>query len=515
MESQAWSRAIAGSALPRSRAGDRGSFLIRLMEGVEDIPEVVMADGVPWNWETFPEYLDALDKRQADIDFAAQLPHNPLRVYVMGARGAARAPPSAHELQTMRRLTAEAVTAGALGVSTTRNLVHRFRDGESVPSVLTEEDEVLALAGGLRDAGRGVFQLLGETSQSPASQMAFIRKVAETAGRPVSFTLTQDPGQPDGWRESLRLLDQANDDGLAIRGQVLPRPIGMLMGLELSLHPFALKPSFRALAGLPLAAKVAAMADPALRARLIAETSEIQSGARLYRQPDGLAVRARRPPNYNPDPQRFYRRPGAGAGPRASELIYDALLARGEARILYFPAANRAGERFEAAGAELIRSPHTVLGLGDGGAHYGIICDASYPTYLLSHWASHPEPAKRIAWPEAVSMLARAPARAVGLCDRGEIAVGMTADINHIDPGRLRLHAPHAVFDLPAGGQPGPGSRWRQGDPGLESIVTYRRGEATGALARAPTAPRRASSPRRFSVTEPAPSTGNSSPASS
>ncbi len=464
------------------RAGDR-ELLIRLMEGVEDIPEAVMADGVPWNWETFPDYLDAIEQRPCDIDFAAQLPHNPLRVYVMGARGAARAPPSAHELQTMRRLTAEAVTAGALGVSTTRNLVHRFRDGESVPSVLTEEDEVLALAGGLRDAGRGVFQLLGETSQSPTSQMAFIRKVAETAGRPVSFTLTQDPGQPDGWRESLRLLDQANDDGLAIRGQVLPRPIGMLMGLELSLHPFALKPSFRAIAGLPLTAKVAAMADPALRARLIAEATEDPNPVLVYiaSQTDWLFVLGD-PPNYNPDRRDSIAAQAQALGREPAELIYDALLARGGREILYFPAANRAGERFEAAGAELIRSPHTVLGLGDGGAHYGIICDASYPTYLLSHWANHPEPAKRISWPEAVGMLARAPARAVGLCDRGEIAVGMKADLNVIDRDRLRLHAPRVVFDLPAGGR-----RLVQEADGYEAtlvsgIVTYRRGEATGAL---------------------------------
>ncbi|HEY2481721.1 MAG TPA: amidohydrolase family protein [Caulobacteraceae bacterium] len=464
------------------RAGDR-NLLIRLMEGVEDIPEAVMADGVPWNWETFPDYLDAIEKRPCDIDFAAQLPHNPLRVYVMGARGAARAPPSADELQRMRRLTAEAIAAGALGVTTTRNLVHRFRDGESVPSVLTEEDEVLALAAGLRDAGRGVFQLLGETSQSPADQMGFIRKIAKTAARPVSFTLTQDPGQPDGWRESLRLLDQANTDGLAIRGQVLPRPIGMLLGLELSLHPFALKPSFRALAALPLAAKVAAMREPALRRRLIAEASDDPNPVLVYiaSQTDWLFVLGD-PPNYNPDRRDSIAARALALGRDPAELIYDALLAREGREILYFPAANRAGERFEAAGAELIRSPHAVLGLGDGGAHYGIICDASYPTYLLSHWTNHADQARRIALPEAVRMLAKTPARAVGLGDRGQIAVGMKADINVIDQDRLRLHAPRAVFDLPAGGR-----RLVQEADGYEAtlvsgIVTYRRGEATGAL---------------------------------
>jgi N-acyl-D-amino-acid deacylase len=464
------------------RPGDR-ELVMRLMEGVEDIPEAVMANGVPWNWESFPEYLDAIEARPCDIDFAAQLPHNPLRVYVMGARGAAREPPTSIELDRMRRLTAEAVGAGALGVTTTRNLVHRFRDGESVPSVLTEEDEVLALAAGLRDAGQGVFQLLGETNQSPERQMEFIRRVAQASRRPVSFTLTQDPGQPDGWRESLRLLHEANDNGLAIRGQVLPRPIGMLLGLELSLHPFALNPSFRQIAHLPLAAKVAAMREPELRRRLIAEPPEDPNPILVYiaSQTDWLFVLGD-PPNYNPAPSDSIAARAKALGREPMDLIYDALIAREGREILYFPAANRAGERFEAAGAELVRGRHVVLGLGDGGAHYGIICDASYPTYLLSYWAAHRDPGKRLPFAEAIRMLAREPARAVGLCDRGQIAIGMKADINVIDPSRLRLHAPRPVFDLPAGGR----RLTQEADGYVATIVsgeiTYRQGEATGAL---------------------------------
>ncbi|HEY2179777.1 MAG TPA: amidohydrolase family protein [Caulobacteraceae bacterium] len=471
-----------GVGFAPARARDH-ELLIRLMEGVEDIPEAVMADGVPWTWESFPQYLDAIEARPCDIDFAAQLPHNPLRVYVMGERGAAREAPNATELGRMRRLTAEAIGVGALGVTTTRNLVHRFRTGENVPSVLTETDEVLALAAGLRDIGAGVFQLLGETSEAPAAQMEFIQAVAETSGRPVSFTLAQDPGREDGWRETLALLERANAAGHAIRGQVLPRPIGMLMGLELSLHPFALKPSYRAIADLPLAAKVAAMADPDLRRRLITEAAEDPNPILLYiaSQTDWLFVLGD-PPNYNPAAGDSIAAQARDQGREPMEVIYDALLARDGREILYFPAANRSGERFEDAGAELIRAPHTILGLGDGGAHYGIICDASYPTYLMTYWTGHPDPARRISHAEAVRMLARDPARAVGLGDRGEIAPGMKADINVIDPDRLRLHAPRPRFDLPAGGR-----RLTQTADGYEAtlvsgVITYRRGEASGAL---------------------------------
>ncbi|HEV2363903.1 MAG TPA: amidohydrolase family protein [Caulobacteraceae bacterium] len=471
-----------GVGFAPARAGDH-ELLIRLMEGVEDIPESVMAAGVPWTWESFEDYLDTLDGRAADIDFGAQLPHNPLRVFVMGRRGAEREPPTADDLAAMRRLTAQAIRAGALGVTTTRNLVHRFRSGANVPSVLTEEDEVLALARGLRDAGAGVFQLVGETSASPAEQMAVIRRIAGTSGRPVSFTLAQDPGQPDGWRESLELMRQANAEGLTIRGQALPRPIGMLMGLELSLHPFALKPSFQAIAPLPLERKVAAMRDPALKRLLIEEAPADPNPVLVYlaSQTEQLFVLGD-PPNYNPARSESIAERARASGREPIELVYDALLERGGREILYFPAANRDGDRFETAGAELVRDENAILGLGDGGAHYGIICDASYTTYLLTHWVGHPDPEKRLSWPAAIRALARQPARAVGLADRGEIALGQKADLAVIDPDRLRLHAPRPAFDLPAGGR-----RLTQKAGGYEAmavsgVVTYRRGEATGAL---------------------------------
>ena len=458
-------------------------MMIKLMEGVEDIPEVVMAEGVPWNWETFPEYLDAIALREADIDFAAQLPHNPLRVYVMGARGAACEPPTEADLARMRALTAEAVRAGAVGVTTTRNIAHRFRDGRIVPSVSTEEQEILALADGLRDAGAGVFEILGDSRRTADEQIGLVRRIAETSGRPVSFTLIQAPGKPGEWRELLSGVEAANADGLSVRGQVIPRPVGMLIGLDLSLHPFAFHPSFRAIEKLPLPDKVRAMRDPALRARLLSEKSDdpheffksvVDDIEWLFPLGD--------PPNYHPAPEESVAAQARAAGLDPLDFIYDELLKEDGQALLYRPSANREGERFESAGENLLRHPNTILGLGDGGAHYGMICDAAYPTYLLTYWLGHADPAKRLTLAEAVRMLASDPAEAVGFADRGQIAVGRKADINVIDLDRLSLHAPRTSYDLPGGGK-----RLTQAADGyvatiVSGVVTYREGVATGAL---------------------------------
>ncbi|CAN7542597.1 amidohydrolase family protein [Phenylobacterium sp. LjRoot219] len=458
-------------------------LMIKLMEGVEDIPEVVMADGVPWNWETFPEYLDALAQRRADIDFAAQLPHNPLRVYVMGERGAACEPPTAADLAEMRRLTAEAISAGALGVSTTRNLAHRFRDGRLAPTVSTEEQEILALAEGLRDAGAGVFEILTDQRRTGAEQMALLRAIAQTSGRPVSFSLLQTSDNPQAWRDILPELEAAHRDGLAIRGQVIPRPVGMLIGLDLSLHPFAFHPSFRAIEHLSLAGKVAALRDPDIRRRLLAEQSD-DPHAFFKSVVDDLdwLFPLGDPPNYHPAREDSIAQRARAAGLDPRQVIYDELLKDEGRAVLYRPSANREGDRFESAGEHFLKHPHTVLGLGDGGAHYGMICDAAFPTYLLTHWTRHPDPAKRLALPVAIRMLTSDPAEAVGLGDRGRIAPGFKADLNVIDIDRLRLHAPRTAYDLPAGGR-----RLTQRACGYDATivsgeVTYRHGEATAAL---------------------------------
>jgi N-acyl-D-amino-acid deacylase len=461
---------------------DHHEMVIKLMEGVEDIPDVVMSAGVPWGWETFPQYLDVLGSRSYDIDIAPQLPHSPLRVFVMGERGANLEPPTEADLAKMRQLTAEAVRAGALGVTTSRNLAHRFRSGELAPSVSTEEQELMALADGLRDAGTGVFQMIPNTDLDQVQEIKLMRRLVERSGRPLSFSLFQMPHKPGVWRDVLAEMQVANDAGQEIRGQVYPRPTGMLLGLDLSLNPFALNPSYKPLAELPLAKKVARLRDPELRARLLAEEPADPHPFFLsvVRQLDNLYPLGD-PPNYNPSPADSIAERAKRAGRDPKELIYDTLLERDGREILYCPLGNCEDGKFDSAGA-LMKANNTILGLGDGGAHYGMICDASFPTYMLTQWTRDAAPGQGFSVGAAVRALSAAPAHAVGLCDRGMIRPGYKADVNIIDLARLHLHAPSTKRDLPAGGR-----RLSQKADGYEATlvagkVTYRNGESTGAL---------------------------------
>jgi N-acyl-D-aspartate/D-glutamate deacylase len=462
---------------------DQHQMLVSLMEGVEDIPEVVMTAGLPWNWETFPEYLDALAARQLDIDVAAQLPHSALRVYVMGERGARREPPTDADLAEMRRLTSEAVRAGALGVTTSRNILHRTRAGELAPSLNSPEDELLALAAGLRDAGAGVYQLIADIFGEADDEFALMRRVAAAAGRPLSFSLLQmATGDEDGWRKYLRGLEEANAEGLTIRGQVYPRPVGLLFGLDLSFHPFALHPSFRPLADLPLADKVKALRDPALRARLLAESPDDTNPFFMQIVAASTATyEMGNPPVYDPVPENRLDKIAEREGRTAAEVAYDLLLKDEGRNILFLPGANYRDGNLDAA-REMCTHPDTIIGLGDGGAHYGLICDASFTTFYLTHHVRDAAPGKAVPLASAIRSLTDIPARAVGLNDRGRLAAGYKADINVIDLDRLVLHAPTMARDLPAGGK-----RLRQLADGYavtvkSGVVTYRDGVASGAL---------------------------------
>ncbi len=459
---------------------EQRKLLIEVMEGVEDIPEVVMAEGIPWNWETFPEYLDALSQRELDIDIAAQLPHSALRVYVMGERGARKEAPTSADLRQMREIVTDAVKAGALGVTTSRNLMHRSRAGDLAPSLHSDEDELLAMAEGLKDAGAGVYQLIPDIVADLREEIELMRRITRKAERPLSFSLIQmATGDPDGWRNALAKLDEAHEEGLELRAQVYPRPVGMLYGLDLSFHPFVFHPSFQAIAELPLAEKVASMRDPHLKAQLLSEHA-------VHTNPVSIKTAANfrfgylmgDEPDYEPDPRDRIDNLAREAGVSPYEFIYDRLLDRDGRQIIFQPGANYRDGNLDAARA-MAAHPRTVLGLGDGGAHYGMICDASFPTFYLQAWVRDQG---RVDIAAAIRALTVEPAQTVGLNDRGLLAPGYRADVNVIDLAGLRLHAPHMVRDLPAGGK-----RLRQTADGyvatiVKGQVTYRDGHHTGAL---------------------------------
>lgn len=462
---------------------EQRNMLVKVMEGVEDVPEVVMTEGLPWNWETFPEYLDALDLRTLDIDVAAQLPHSALRVYVMGDRAASHEPPTAEDLNDMRRLTKEAMKAGAIGVSTSRNMMHRTKAGDLAPSLFSEEDELKALGEGLRDAGRGVFQIIPSMEKEPADEFRLMRRVAEVAQRPLSYTLLQLPtGSTNAFRESLNLLEQAVEAGLPMRAQVAPRAVGALFGLDLSFHPFTFHPSFKTIAHLPLNEKVARMRDPEFRARLLSETPEDVNPINLH------TVAASRsayplcdPPNYEPQHGERFDIKAEALGLDLDQYLYDLLLEQDGHAMFYLPGANYRDGNLDAV-REMIGHPYSVMGLADGGAHYGIICDASFPTFYLQHWARDADPKDRVSLPQAVAELSGKPADLVGLKDRGRLKPGYKADVNVIDLQALKAHAPRVKRDLPAGGK----RLSQQADGYVATIVsgqvTYRGGVATGAL---------------------------------
>ena len=464
------------------RPQQRGD-LVKLMEGVEDIPEVVMTAGLPWNWETFPEYLDALAMRKLDIDIAAQVPHSALRVYVMGDRAVRQEAPTADDLAQMRGLVAEGIRAGAFGVTTSRNVMHRTRAGDLAPSLYSDVDELCALADGLKDADAGVFQIIPAPAEPAEDEFPILRRIAEHSGRPVSFTLLEVPGQAGaGWRYHLEGLTQAAADGLTIRGQVAPRPVGMFFGLDLSLHHFSSHPSYKTIADLPLAERVAKMREPAFRAQLLAEQPEDTNPTTL------MLIAAFRgayqwgeSPNYEPHRADRVDERSRAAQSDLSEYAYDALLANEGHAVFYLPAANYTEGNLDAV-REMLGHPETVMALADGGAHYGLICDASFPTYYLQRWSRDASDAERIALPQAIAELTSKPAALIGMADRGRIAVGMKADLNVIDLAGLKLHVPTIEYDLPAGGK-----RMQQKTDGIavtvvSGQVTYRDGQHTGAL---------------------------------
>ena len=426
-------------------------MLVKVMEGVEDIPGVVMTEGLAWDWETFPEYLDRVAARRRDIDVAAYLPHSPLRVYAMGARGAAREPASEADLALMRRLTAEAMRAGAIGFATSRLSIHKTADGDAIPTFAADIAELEAIARGMADAGAGTFQVVLDAFVGWDREYEVIERVIAASGRPATFTLASGNDAPPRWRRVLEMLEATNARGARVTAQVMPRPIGLIAGLELTVHPFVLCPSWAKIAHLSVPEQVAAMRDPALRAALLTEDfapgHPFNELARNWRWLFPLDD----PPDYAPPAAMSMAAQAAARGCTPQEVAYERILAT-EGRGLFLAALGNYENASLESAHTMLRHPHCVPGLGDGGAHYGAICDASYSTYLLTQFVKTDGPL-RLDLAEAVHMLSAKAARAVGLADRGTIAPGGRADLNVIDLDRLRLHLPEVVRDLPAGGR--------------------------------------------------------------
>jgi N-acyl-D-aspartate/D-glutamate deacylase len=460
-------------------AEDRGT-LVRLMEGVEDIPGAALADGLPWTWRSFPEFLDALEARPHDIDIAALVPHGALRVFAMGARGVRREAATAEDIACMSGLVTGALRAGAIGLSTSRTVLHRTADGDATPMLGAARAELVGIADGLGRERKGVFQMVSDFRELDL-EVAMLVEIAERTGRPVSFSLAQSDHRPGQWRELLRRTESAASRGLLLRAQVFTRPIGLVMGLDTTLNPLQGRPSYEAVSRLPRGERLRRLSDADLRARILSEEPE--------HQPPFFAMFGQRweryfpmndPPDYEPKPEASILAMARRLNHDPLAVVYDILLSDEGRGLLYVPFLNFTDGSLDAV-REMMVHPRTVFGLADGGAHVGTISDASATTTTITHWGRDRERG-RLPLPWLIRFLTRAPAEAVGLLDRGLVERGKKADLVVFDLDALGAARPQIHWDLPASGR-----RFLQRATGYRAIVvsgqvTYRDGASTGAL---------------------------------
>lgn len=443
-----------GFAPVRPQDRDR---VIDLMEGVEDIPGATLRAGLPWNWESFPQFLDALDGLPRAIDIGAQLPHHPLRVYVMGERAVRHERATADDIAAMRDLAEEALRAGAFGFTTSRTESHRTTRGEQVPGRYAAEDELLALGSALGKVGHGVFGMLSDF-EDEATEFDWITRLGKTTGRPIWFLLTDRLSDPQRWQRLMQGTRRVRENGVSLTAQIAGRPVGLILGLTTSLSPFAAKPSFAQLNGLPHEERVARLQDPALRQRILDEPFSETLLEIIPPVQRPMATRWDRmyllgdPPNYEPEEADSIAAMAARAGQTPQAFCYDYLVGDGGRRMLFFPITNYVHGDHGVVHS-MLTDPATLLGLSDGGAHCGLICDSSVPTFMLTHWVRDRVRGPRLPLEWVVKRQTSETADFFGLNDRGRLAPGLKADINVIDFDRLRLHAPELVHDLPAAGK--------------------------------------------------------------
>jgi len=464
------------------KAQDRDR-LVALMEGVEDIPEPVMTAGLPWNWESFPDYLDSIEGRAYDIDIATQVPHAPLRVFVMGDRAAERDPATSEDIAEMARLAREAIEAGALGFSTSRTINHKANDGTLTPTYTAASDELAGIARGVAESGKGVLQFISDFDDLE-SEFDIVERMVAESGRPLSLSLLQSSRNPDNWRGLLGKVEQARAGGAPIRAQIAGRPVGLIVGFEFSRHPFISCPSYQEVAHLDMPHRLEALRDPARKARVLAEQADLTDEASvMLSNRFGGMYEMTDDPDYEPSKDDSIAARAEREGRSAVEFAYDVLV--DGSGVIYAPAANYIDNSLVPI-RTMMAHESTTFGLGDGGAHCSFICDASLPTYYLKRWVAPDgvtqDPEGRMPLETVIRKLTTDTADLVGLGDRGQIKVGLRGDLNVIDLDNVMLMKPESIGDLPNGAR-----RLHQRAQGYDATivageVTYRNGEPTGAL---------------------------------
>jgi N-acyl-D-amino-acid deacylase len=467
---------------------DRHDWLIGIMEGVEDIPGTALAEGITWEWETFPEYLDALEKRQWTVDVGTQVPHAAVRGYVMGERGARNEAATAEDIAAMRAIVLDAIRSGALGFSTSRTMGHRAIDGELMPGTFAAEDELFGLGSALGEAGAGVFELAplgsaGEMLDDAWQEVDWMRRLSAAIDRPVSYVLLQADDDPELWRKQLAASLEACAEGARLFPQIAGRPTGILSGHHTTLCLFSDVPAYAALrerCASP-AELATALADPEVRRSIVSwspsSPAEAEAMAKAYERTFILGD----PPDYEPGPERSLVGVAAATGRTPLEVAYDETARDGGQALLYIPILNYATGDLDHV-HEMMLHPQGLLGLADGGAHTGTICDASMPTFMLTHWTRDRSRGDLLPLEYVVKKQTHDTARLYGMSDRGTLEPGALADCNLIDYDALRLGAPYVANDLPAGGR-----RLLQKASGYvatikSGTVTFEHGEPSGAL---------------------------------
>jgi N-acyl-D-aspartate/D-glutamate deacylase len=431
--------------------------LIDLMEGVEDIPGIALAEGLKWDWESFPEYLDALARLPRTIDVGAQLAHHPLRVFAMGDRAINRENANADDIALMSRLAEEAMRAGAFGFTTSRTDQHKTPDGQLVPGRYAEEIELLEIGRGMARAGRGTFGMLSDFDDE-AAEFKWMTEIARTTKRPMWFLLTDRSYDPSRWRRLMDGVRAARAQGIPLAAQVAGRTVGLILGLTTSLNPFALREGYAALAHLSPAEQLAELRKPEVREAILREEASPRLLDVLPPLSRQIATRWDRmyilgdTPDYEPPPERSIEAMAAKTNKTPAEFCYDYFTGGDGGRMLYFPVTNYVHGDLEVV-REMITDPHTVLGLSDGGAHCGVICDSSLPSFMLTHWARDRTRGDKLPLEFLVKRSTSETADFFGMPDRGRLQVGKKADVNVIDFKHLRLHHPEMIYDLPAGGR--------------------------------------------------------------